>query len=227
MTNAPADKLPRVLSHSAHEVRTPLSVALGFIGFVLRDKKAQVTEQQREWLELANKACRRLAELADEMSELSNLESGEATLNRTPTDLRALLVQAIAALRVADREIDVELSTGDGPAIVHADAARLKKAFTSILFALGLETSGTKLFVQERSGEYAGKPVSWIVIGDFDKVQTLPGIAPELLDPFNEKRGKIGLSLWIASWVLNAHGGAIWSPPGSVKTAAVVMVPLA
>lgn len=230
MIDPSADKLPRLLSHSAHELRTPLSVALGYIGFVLRDKKTTVAESHRLWLETANRACGRLTDLINEMSEFAKLESADTTLNRTPTDLRALLADAIAALPavVPDREIHVELSTGDGPLIIEADTPRLTKALTAIVFALRLQAvHSAKLFVQEHIRDYAGTAVSWIVIGDAaDQVAALRDAGPESLGTFNPCIGGAGISLWIAGQVLNEHGGAIWAHDGD-SSSAVVMVSLA
>jgi signal transduction histidine kinase len=230
MTDAASEKrLSRLLSHSAHEVRNSLSVALGYTGFVLRDRKVQVSDQHRQWLEVAQKACGKLAELANEMSDLAKLESGDAGLVRTATDLRALLAGAIAALPVAEREhnIDIELSTGDGLAMVDADTSRLRKAFGAVLVALRQAAlPGVKLRVEERSRDHAGRRISWIVIGDAEQVEALRYATADALVTFNPSVGNTGISLWTAQWVLNAHGGLIWSPGDKTKSAAVIMLPL-
>ncbi len=226
MTDAPAKEVPPLLSHAAHEIRNSLSSALGYIGFVLRDKKTKVADSHREWLEVANKSCGRLTDLANELSELSVLESGKPPLNRVPTDLRALLADAIAALPVlADREIAVELSTGDGPAIIKVDSARLKKAFTAVVSALRTQNAlSPKLFVEERAGYDAGRSVSWILIADnMEQLAELRHTSPASLGRFNPSIGNTGMSLWIAREVLIAHGGAIWGNAGT--SAAVLMVP--
>lgn len=223
MSDARSEKEVPLLSHAAHEVRNSVSVALGYTGFVLRDKKVTLSDQHREWLEAAQKACGKLTDLANEMSDLAKMESGEAGLVRTATDLRTLLAGAIAALPAP---IDIELSTGDGPAIVDADTSRLKTALISIVVALRKAVPDTKLLVEERTREDGGRRVSWIVIGDVEQVNDLRHATADSLRWFNRSVGNTGISLWTALWVLNAHGGVILSPGDKTKSAAVIMLPL-
>src|SRR5215213_5116068 len=214
MTEAP-NQFPRLLSHSAHEIRTPLSVAIGYIGFLLRDKKNPLSPTHREWLEIAHKSCGRLTDLANELSELSKLESRESPLNLAPTDIRALLAEAIAGLPVlSERIVDIELATGEGPSMVQADGPKLRKAFASVVSALRLQAVlSNKLFVEERTSDHAGRAASWIVItDDVDQVSKLRNASPESLGMFHASVGGAGMSLWIARQVLSNHGGAIWGP---------------
>lgn len=226
MGDSRSEKEVPLLSHAAHELRNSVSVALGWSGFVLRDKKGTLSDQHREWLETAQRACGKLTDLADEMSDLAKMESGEARLVRTATDLRTVLAAAIAALPVSEQPIDVELSTGEGPAIVEADASRLKQALMSIVVALRRAAPGTKLLVEERTREDGGRRVSWIIIGDVEQVNELRHATADSLRWFNRSVGNMGISLWTAVWVLDAHGGAIWSPGDRTKPAAVIMLPL-
>ena len=120
----------------------------------------------------------------------------------------------------------MELSPGDGPVIVNGDPAKLKKALTSILCALRLQAvQSTRLVVEERSGDYGGRRVSWIVAGDAGQLDALRHAANDSLEPFDRSVGNTGISLWIAGWVLDAHGGAIWSLGDATKGAAIIMLP--
>ena len=155
MTREPADpKLPELLSVSVHEFRSPVTVVAGYIRMLLKDRAGALTDPQRRLLEDAEKSCARLSVLLAEMSDLSNLEAGKAPFNRSGTDLRAVLAEAVAALApMPDREIDVELATGTGPAIVNGDAVRLRGAFTSLVHAIRREVvTSPRLYVRERAG---------------------------------------------------------------------------
>jgi signal transduction histidine kinase len=228
MTPAPADaKWPRLLSLSVHEFRTPVTVVAGYIRMLLKDRAGAVTDEQRRLLEEAEKSCARLSSLLMEMSDLSNLEAGTAPFNRSAVDLRALLADTIAALPATpDREITILLSTDERPAIVQGDPVRLKTALTSVLYALRREVvTGTQLLVRERAGECDGRPASWIAIGDADHIDALAAARPETLSTFDEWRGGCGLSLAVARRVVNAHGGALWSPGEDTKAGAVIVLP--
>ena len=228
MTNGSRDdRWPRLLSLSVHEFRTPMTVVAGYIRMLLKDRAGALNDQQRRLLEEAEKSCARLSALLAEMSDLSNLEDKTAPFNRGPIALRTILSDAIATLpEVPDRPIDVDLSTADGAATVQADPVRLKTAFTSLLIALRRElVASTKLFVKERSGEFQGKPASWIAFADADHIAELETAAPERLTTFNEWRGGCGLSLPVARRIIEGHGGAIWSPSEGALGGAVVVLP--
>lgn len=227
MTSAPDPKWPRLLSLSVHELRTPVTVVAGYIRMLLKDRAGAVTDQQRRLLEKAEKSCGRLAALLTEMSDLSNLEANTASFNRNHVDLQGILADTIASLpEVPDREITVTLSPTHGSAAVEGDPVRLKTAFTSLLNALGRElVTSTELFVRERSGDYQGRPATWIAIADADHIDGLASAGPETLTTFDEWRGGCGLSLAVARRVINAHGGAMWSPADGTKAGAVVVIP--
>ena len=224
---APDPKLPELLSVSVHEFRSPVTVVAGYIRMLLKDRAGSITDQQRRLLEDAEKSCARLSALLGEMSDLSNLEGGKAPFNRSRTDLRSLLTEAVAALApISDREIEVELTTGTGTAMVNGDAVRLRGAFTSLVHAVRREVvSSPRLHVRERIGEYDGRPASWIAIGGADQIGDLEVATPEDLTTFDEWRGGCGLSLPVARRIIAAHGGAIWSPAEKSNSGAVVVLP--
>lgn len=228
MTSVPPDpKWPRLLGLSVHEFRSPLTVVSGYIRMLLKDTAGPVTDKQRRLLEEAEKSCARMSALLTETSDLANLEAGIVSINRSPTDLRRVLADAIAALPpMTDREIDVALATGDGSATIQADSVRLRTALGSVLFALRRElVTSNQIFVRERTGDYQGGPASWIAIGDADHIDALVTAAPDTLTAFDEWRGGCGLSLAIARRIVEAHGGALWSPSNGTKAGAVIVLP--
>lgn len=229
MTTAPDPKWPRLLALSVHEFRTPVTVVAGYIRMLLKDRAGAVTDQQRRLLEEAEKSCGRLSAIISEMSDLSNLEAETAPFNRTDLDIHALLADTIAALpEVPDREITVTLAAASGTHRVNGDPVRLKTALTSLFTALRRElVTSTELFVRERTGDYEGRLATWIAIADADHIEGLTTAAAESLDTFDEWRGGCGLSLAVARRVIDAHGGAIWSPADGTKAGAVLALPQA
>jgi signal transduction histidine kinase len=223
-------KWPRLLALSVHEFRTPMTVVAGYIRMLLNNRAGALKDEQRRLLEEAERSCVRLSALLAEMSDLSNLEAGTATFNRSATDLSALIAGTIAALpAVPDREITVSFARGHGEgATVTGDPVRLRAAFTAVLNALRRElVTSTELFVRQRAGDYNGQPATWIAFGDAGHIEALTAAGEDALATFDEWRGGCGLGLAVARRVLNAHGGAIWSPADGAKAGAVVVLPTA
>jgi two-component system phosphate regulon sensor histidine kinase PhoR len=223
MTNAPDDKLSRLLSLSVHEFRTPISVVSGYLRMVLKDPAGILDDRYRRMLEEAEKSCGRLTTLVSEMSDLSSLEAGTMSFKKAPLDLRALLGEAIVGLPpLTDRTVDVELTTGTGPALLQGDAPRLKTALTAILLGLRREVVSEKLAVHERYGSFRGNPASWISVAEAKNIESVSSSDVGALTAFDEWRGGCGLSLTIARRVINRHGGSIWSVGDAVKATVIV-----
>lgn len=213
---------PKLLSLAVHEFRTPITVVAGYIRMLLKERAGPVSEQQRKLLEEAEKACGRLSGLVSEMSDLSGLEGGRASLNRGGVDLHAILAEAIAAMPpLPDREVEVTLE-GGGPLTMSADAARLRGALTALLMALRRElVTSDRLIV--RLAQRDGGVV--IATGGPDQIDELAAADPDSLDGFDEWRGGSGLSLAVARRVINQHGGSVYGAPNQGKAGALVILP--
>jgi signal transduction histidine kinase len=219
---------PKVLSLTVHEFRTPMTVVAGYLRMLLKDRAGPVNDQQRHMLEEAEKSCTRLSALLGEISELSALEGGTATFNRNDLNLRDVLSQSVDALPpLPDREITVELQTGNGSATINGDATRLKAALTSVITAMRRElVTSDRLILNEHVRPYDGRNVSWIAIGDAGRIPALAKADASGLTTFDEWRGGCGLSLAVARRIIDAHGASIWSPKEESKAGAVIAIPV-
>ena len=228
----PDPKWPRLLSLSVHEFRTPMTVVAGYIRMLLKDRAGAVTDQQRRLLEEAEKSCApAVGASSSEMSDLSNLEARTAPFNRSDLDLHALLGDAdrgrCRGCRIARLRVDLRAGRRRPP--VNGDPVRLKTALTSLITALRRElVTSTELFVRERPANYDGQ--SGHVDRDRRRGSRSTGSTrqtPRRCATFDEWRGGCGLSLAVARRVINAHGGAIWSPADGTKAGAVLALPRA
>jgi signal transduction histidine kinase len=205
-----------------------MTVVAGYIRMLLKDRAGPLSDQQRRLLEEAEKSSGKLAALLAELSELANLEAGTATFNRGEVDVRAVLRDAAAVLPpLPDREVTVDIATGDGTAAIQGDPARLKTAFAAVIAALRREiVTSDRLLIRECVRPLAERPHAWIAIADPDRMPHVEQASGDTLGVFDEWRGGSGLSLALARRVLTAHAGQIWSPTAEPKAAAVIALPL-
>ncbi len=230
MPHPPVDpRWPRLLSLAVHEFRTPMTVVAGYIRMLLKDRAGPLSDAQRKLLEEAEKSTGRLSALLAEMSDLSALEGGTATINRMPIDVRGVLTEAISALPILpDRQIDIDLTVESDPVMVSGDPVRLRTAFGAVIAALRRElVTTTRLLVNESARDVEGTRSAWIVVADPDHLEALVAAHPGSLTTFDEWRGGCGLSLGVARRVIEAHGGQIRSGASDVKTGAVIALPRA
>ncbi len=222
----PEPKWARILSLAVHELRGPLGVGVGYTGFLMKFDPP-LTEKQRMFVTESQKAWGRIATLADEMTELSNMEAGILKLHRRSMTMGEAMADAVAALPpMEDSTVAIDVSLVAPPSTINGDPARLRTALSSILFAVRRElvTSET-LCVREQHRDFSGRRASWIVIGDAVQVERLSAGIPEVLGTFDEWRGGCGLRPAIARRIIEAHDGAVWSPADGTKAAAVLVLP--
>ena len=215
---------PRLLGLAVHEFRTPITVVAGYIRMLLKERAGAITDQQRKLLEEAEKSCGRLSGLVSEMSDLSALEAGTATLNRGPVSISPLVQEVIGNLpELPDRTIAVALE-GPGTALaLDGDPVRLRTALTALLLALRRELiTSDRLIVRIGSGAGSLR----IAIADPERIEEVATAEPAALQPFDEWRGGNGLSLAIARRIIGQHGGRLLSPPGEQKAGALILLPL-
>lgn len=227
MRSEPPDpNWPRLLGLAVHELRTPISVGSGYLRMLITSSDAALTDRQRQFVSESQKAWARMTALAEEMSILSQLEAGTYRVDRRAVAIRGLLQEVIETLPPSvEGSVEVRLTAG-GDATVQGDAARLRMALTSVLVALRREVvSSPELLVQAAERNLDGKPACWIAIGDADHVGALAAAGREGLTTFDEWRGGSGLKLAIARRVVDAHDGAMFSPPEGTKMGAVIALP--
>jgi len=222
----------KLLSLSAHEFSTPLSVVAGYIRMLLEDRA--IGDPHRRLLEAAQKSCGNLTLVLAELRELSKLESGEMKFHRSTVKLRSVLADVIAAQPdLPERTVKTVLIADIDPS-VDGDAIKLKTAFASILHAVRRElVTSDELVVQVDARDRDPGRSLRITIGEPNQIGELLQLEPHALVAFDEWRGGNGLRLPNARRIIEAHGGRVldrvWEPtdvePRRSKTTAIITFP--
>jgi two-component system cell cycle sensor histidine kinase PleC len=210
------DSVPfdRLLSLAVHELRTPVTVASGYLRMILAEQAGPLTDKQRKISTEAERACRRVAALVGELSEIGKLLAHELPLARQELDLNALLADAASqATEGADRGITLQMRAGE-PAVLTGDRTRILAAITAVMHAVLRERIEPGTLEAQCSVVRDGQTAWGIVaIGDASLLASVAG-AHRAPAAFEEWRGGMGLALPMARRVIEAHGGAIWSVEG-------------
>jgi two-component system phosphate regulon sensor histidine kinase PhoR len=117
----------------SHEVRTPLAALKSAVETFEFDSRLLTDDQDAQLRRIMSRQLARLERLAQDLSELSHIEAGDLSLERTDIDLRRLIEDLCEDFR--DRALLKRLRfviTGEG-AHVHGDAMRLQQAFANLL----------------------------------------------------------------------------------------------
>jgi signal transduction histidine kinase len=209
-----------ILHVLAHELRTPVGIAHGYVRLLLEGRLSEEAERRRA-LEQIQKALTRLTELSHESSALAawydqNHEASVTVGVRT-------IVERVAA---ADFESPVTVDFRQIPedAILETpDPAALVAAIVSLVRATARESRGAPCAVAGRVDQHHLE----LLIGPQVEIDTL-GDGPAAPDagPMVLERGGLGLALVHAAVVLHAQGAECWTMKRSRHTAGI-RLPLA
>jgi hypothetical protein len=201
-----------VLHVLAHELRTPVGIAHGYVRLLLEERLTQESDRRRA-LEQMQKALGRLSELSHESTALAAwYEQHQATPQCV--DARAL----IDYVAEADYDFPVTVETREvpeGTRIKTTDELSLCRALTGIVRATARELRGTTCDVVARvvNGSFEMLTGPEELLGPLGEGPTAPAAGPIALE-----RGGLGLALVHAAIVLDAHGAERWTMNGSRQT---------
>ena len=198
----------------SHELRTPLQSIMGFTKLMVQDKAPDPITQTR-FLYTIDKESERLAGLIGDLLDMSRLESGKFVLKRQRLSLRDTIRSAIYGLSnlINERAILIVDNIPEGLPEIEADESRIKEVMLNLVGnAIKFSSEGGKITVnaQARHNE--------ILVQIIDRGTGIPAeVLPNVFDKFYQIdgsdtriRGGLGLGLYIAKQIVEAHGGQIW-----------------
>lgn len=201
-----------VLHVLAHELRTPVGIAHGYVRLLLEERLTQESDRRRA-LEQMQKALGRLSDLSHESTALAVwYEQDHSTSQQVEA---RTLIQHVAD---ADYDFPVTVEMADVPAgvlIKTTDPGSLTHALTGIVRATARELRGATCDVVGRVAEGAFQMLTGAeeLIEVLGRGPTAPEAGPVALE-----RGGLGLALVHAAIVLDAHGAKRWTINGSRQT---------
>src|SRR5712692_11860762 len=86
-----------LLATMGHELRGPLTAIKGYAATLLRHERRISREERHEFLVAIAAASDRLERIIDRLLEMSQLESGTMSVERSPVDVARLAHEAITA----------------------------------------------------------------------------------------------------------------------------------
>jgi two-component system phosphate regulon sensor histidine kinase PhoR len=201
------------VANVSHELRTPVA-ALKALVETLEDGALEDPTAARDFLGRMHVEVDGLAQLIEELLELSRIESGRLPLRPQPLDIAPVVASAAERLRPQAERGGVRLVLdlpGDLPH-VEADSERIQQVVVNLVHnAVKFTPPGGQVTVSAHEGD---GEVS-VVVAD-----TGTGISEEALPRLFERFYKVdrarssggtGLGLAIAKHLVQGHGGRIWA----------------
>jgi signal transduction histidine kinase len=207
------DRSRDFLADVSHELRTPLA-ALRTFNQLLMETAGDDPDARAEFLESSAGQIDRLDWLAQNLLELSKLDSGLVLLDLRPDDLRAAVESATQQhdAVAARRGVRIDLAMPDSPIRIRHDPPRIGQVVANLV--------GNAVKFTPRGGHVRVSVEATADGARIDVVDTGVGIdpaeLPHIFERFyrgsrsNEARGSgSGLGLAIVRSIVDIHGGSV------------------
>jgi signal transduction histidine kinase/ActR/RegA family two-component response regulator len=200
------------LATLSHELRTPLNAVLGY-SRMLRSGAIR-SDRVPQALEVIERNAGSLAQIVEDVLDVSRIISGKARLDVRPTDIAVVVKDALATVRPAVEakglRLEIAIDSHIGP--VSGDPNRLQQVVWNILSnAVKFTPQGGRITVKL-------EPVDSnieLVISDTG-VGISAKFLPHMFERFRQaeagttrRHGGLGLGLAIARHIVELHGGTI------------------
>jgi PAS domain S-box-containing protein len=196
----------------SHDLRAPLRTIDGFSLAVLEDFGDQLNDEGRNYLMRIRNAAQRMAQLIDDLLNLSRVT--RAPLNPEPTNLSTIAQGIVRNLQESDPKRIVEFSITPkinadvDPRLMKVVLENLlnnawkftsKQEFARIEFGLRDDPTEERIYFVRDNG--AGFDMAYVnkLFGAFQRLHT------------NSEFPGIGIGLAIVQRIINRHGGRVWA----------------
>lgn len=201
------------VSNLSHELRTPLA-SLKALAETLQEGALEDLPAARRFVDQIEIEVDALTQMANELLELSKIESGRFSLERSPAAACDLLQSAARRMQVQAERADIALRVecdGDLPE-VQVDAQRLEQVLVNLIHnAVKFTRPGGEVILLADSADGGVR---------FAVRDTGVGIPADEVSRVFERFYRVdksrtgsgtGLGLSIARHIVEAHGGKIWA----------------
>ena len=205
------------VANVSHELRTPLNMIIGFTEMILNSPTtygASLPKALLSDIRVVHRNSQHLAQLVNDVLDLSQIEAGQLSLSREWTEAAAIAREAIEAVEPLYRAkgLSLEVETPTTLPTVYCDRLRIRQILLNLLSNAGRFTinGGVKVAVYVDRNHLV-----------FRVADSGPGIPREkqqqIFEPFQQldistrrMHGGSGLGLSISKRLVELHGGKMW-----------------
>jgi len=203
------------VANVSHELRTPISSIKGYAETLL-DGKVENNDTVKEFMGIIYQDSNRLANLIDDLLDLSRIESGKMKMEFEPLDIKPVAKRCMDVLErsAKDKSLKIKFDIATELPRVLGDEKRLSQVFLNLLDnAIKYTPEGGTILINTSIMENMVQvDVSDTGIGISEKDM------PRIFERFyrvdkarSRELGGTGLGLSIVKHIVQAHNGQIWA----------------
>lgn len=198
----------------SHEIRNPLASIM--MSLSLLEMTEPGGESARAAQQIAKRQAKQLADLVDDLMDVSRITTNKIRLKKTKVNLNNLIVEIVEENRALfiEKELLLETELPQELIIIDADPVRIKQVIQNLLQN---SAKFTKKDQKTKITLLKNDCMKEVIISVQDNgIGIKPELLPELFQPFiqvNESldrtQGGLGLGLSIVKGMVELHGGSV------------------
>jgi len=200
-----------LISTLAHELRSPLTSVKGFTSTLLHRWDRFPDDQKRFMLNTVNRDADRVTRLINELLDVSRIEAGRLELKRRMVEVPRVAQDIVARFQLEPDGHTFEISFPDDFPEVYADADKIAQVLTNLVENAVKYSDSGRVTVDGEATEGA------VEVAVRDQGMGIPADQiPLIFTKFYRRGGRgapsgLGLGLYIARGLVEAHSGRIWA----------------
>jgi signal transduction histidine kinase len=202
----------RMIADISHDLKTPITSILGFSKLLNEDENIDNEDKNRYTHYIYQKSSY-VAELIDELFEISKLEDEKYKFTYIRTDTAEWLRQIISEIypEIENKDMELDVTICEAPVILDIDVNQMKRAVLNLINnALKYNPKKTVLRI------YCNKEAGNAIVRISDNGEGIPKeLKDSIFEPFvyKDKSGSnsrsTGLGLAISKRIIERHNGSI------------------
>ncbi|CAM2760081.1 HAMP domain-containing sensor histidine kinase [Hathewaya histolytica] len=205
-----------LITNISHDLRTPLTSVMGYIGLV-KDGKYESEKEREDFLNIAYNKADKLKNLIEDLFQFTKMNNEGISLKKNDIDINELIRQLMVELSPSAEKKNIEIvdSMENNKVIMNVDGEKLSRVFENLL------SNAIKYSEEEQKIKIFCKDTSINTVITVENTCN-NDITREELDKIferfyrgdksrNSDTGGSGLGLAIAKSIVELHGGDIWA----------------
>lgn len=220
----PLKKLERMkeewMSIIAHDLRRPIGVIKMSAQLLPEVHRGELDERERQISERIQSAANGLARMVDDLLDLSRLETRRLRLEQVSLDPRVVVRQTLGRLSHLTVDAKLTVSESGEPDPIYVDPVRFEQVLGNLISNAvkhGEKRAEIRVHIAAEDGHVH---ISVTNRGKGIPPEELPHLFARFSRPRQSSVQGLGLGLYIAKGLVEAHGGRMWveSVPGETTT---------